>query len=171
MGFRRVSRGLFFGPFIAGAAVSAVIVAMPVAVAAPQVSSLAIKAADAAFSGSFSDASDLAQRSGDPAASKPDELIYLRDHWRTAGYRRIIAFLDAAPNWPLSETLLKRAEYSLYLDNAPTATVLEHFAARVPLSAEGKLALARAVPLPKRFTRRPDSITTPHGRQWSERAH
>ena len=60
MGFRRVSRGLFFGPFIAGAAVSAVIVAMPVAVAAPQVSSLAIKAADAAFSGSFSDASDLA---------------------------------------------------------------------------------------------------------------
>ena len=42
------------------------------------------------------------------------ELLYLRDHWDDAGYGRIMNFLDAAPKWPLAETLMKRAEQSLY---------------------------------------------------------
>src|SRR5438477_566100 len=109
MGFRRVSRALLFASFIAAAAaVPAGIVGIPTALAAPQVSALAVQAANAAFNGRLSEASDLAQRSGDPAAVKLVELINLRDHWRTLGYRRIMGFLDAAPGWPLSETLLKR---------------------------------------------------------------
>jgi soluble lytic murein transglycosylase len=112
--------------------------------AAPQVSRSAISAADAAFKGKYVDAGALAERSGDPAAVKLVELIYLRNHWKEAGYRRIMAFLDAAPKWPLSETLLKRAEQSLYTGRASAETVLAHFEKRKPLSAEGTLALARA---------------------------
>jgi soluble lytic murein transglycosylase len=145
MGFRCVSLRLFLVSFVAAAAtVPAIIAETPVAVAAPQVSKLAVQAADAAFNGRFSEAGDLAQRSGDPAAVKLVELVYLRDHWKTAGYRRIMAFLDAAQGWPLSETLAKRAERSLYVDDASAATILDYFAARAPLSPEGKLALARA---------------------------
>jgi soluble lytic murein transglycosylase len=130
---------------IASAAIApALDLSASIAIAAPQVSKLAVQAADAAFKGRFADAGDLAERSGDEAAVKLVELIYLRDHWKTAGYRRIMTFLDAAHGWPLSETFLKRAERSLYLDSASVSTIREHFTAHAPLSAEGKLALARA---------------------------
>ncbi|MGE3873309.1 MAG: transglycosylase SLT domain-containing protein [Parvibaculaceae bacterium] len=112
--------------------------------AAPQVSQAAVSAVDAAFKGNYADAGAFAERSRDPAAAKLIELIYLRNNWKEAGYRRIMAFLDAAPQWPLSETLLKRAELSLYVSRAPTETILAHFSKRKPLTAAGTLALARA---------------------------
>jgi soluble lytic murein transglycosylase len=109
-----------------------------------QASGLAVDAARAAFKGDYARAGDLAQRSGDQAAVKLVELIYLRHHYKDAGYARIMAFLDAAPKWPLAETLLKRAEHELYADGLGADAVLRHFANRKPLSAEGALALARA---------------------------
>ncbi|HTN96662.1 MAG TPA: transglycosylase SLT domain-containing protein [Nordella sp.] len=112
--------------------------------AAPQVSRSAVNAADAAFNGKYSDAGAFAQQSGDPAAAKLVELIYLRNNWKEAGYGRIMAFLNAAPQWPLSETLLKRAEQSLYVNKASAQTVFAHFEQRRPLTPEGSLALARA---------------------------
>ena len=112
--------------------------------AAPQVSLAAVNAADAAFNGKYQDAGALAEQSGDPVAVKLVEFIYLRNNWKEAGYSRIMAFLNAAPQWPLSETLLRRAEQSLYFGNASAQTVLNHFENRKPLSPEGTLALARA---------------------------
>ena len=85
------------------------------------------------------------QRSGDIAAIKLVELIYLRDHPNDAGYQRIMAFLDAAPNWPLTEALLKRAERSLYVNGEPAELILGHFNKRKPTTAQGSLALARAL--------------------------
>jgi soluble lytic murein transglycosylase len=105
---------------------------------------LAVQAVDSAFKGQYGNAGTLANRSGDPVAKKLVELIYLRDHWNSAGYQRIMSFLDASPRWPLAETLLKRAEYELYTDRLPASVVLNHFASRQPLSPAGKLALARA---------------------------
>ena len=115
------------------------------ALAAPKVSNLAVQAAKAAFAGDYVSAGSLAQRSDDPAAIKLVELIYLRDKPNEAGYARIMAFLDAAPNWPLSESLLKRAERSLYANDEPASLVLEHFGKRQPTTAEGSLAYARAL--------------------------
>jgi soluble lytic murein transglycosylase len=114
------------------------------AIAAPQVSSTAVQAADLALKGRFSDAGSMAQRSGDEAAIKLVELLYLRDHWKDAGYSRIMEFLNAAPKWPMAETLMKRAEQTLYTGHEAPERVLQHFASRKPLSPEGKLALARA---------------------------
>lgn len=115
------------------------------AIAAPNASGLAIQAARAALKGDFIEAGSLAKRSGDEAAIKLVELIYLRDHPNDAGYRRIMAFLDAAPKWPLAESLLKRAERSLYVNSEDPALILAHFAKRQPVTPEGYLALARAL--------------------------
>ncbi len=114
------------------------------AASAAEPSRAAISAVDAAFKGQLSEAQDLAERSGDPAAVKMVELVYLRDKGKLAGYQRIMRFLSDAPNWPLSDTLMKRAEQALYLNREPTETVFAHFADRKPQTSEGMLALARA---------------------------
>ena len=113
-------------------------------IAAPHSTSPAVHAVELALKGEFSDAGPLAQRSGDQAAVKLVELLYLRDHWQDAGYGRIMDFLVAAPKWPLAETLMKRAEQALYANHEPADRILSHFAKRQPLSNEGRLALARA---------------------------
>jgi soluble lytic murein transglycosylase len=137
--------GIIVGVLLAGSAiVPASVLLAPAAYAAPQASSTAIQATDLALKGKFEDAGAMAQRSGDPAAIKLVELIYLRDHWKDAGYARIMDFLRVAPKWPLAETLLKRAEQSLYANNEPGNLVLAHFASHDPATNEGRLALARA---------------------------
>jgi soluble lytic murein transglycosylase len=116
----------------------------PPALAQPQISGLAVDAARQALRGNFSDAGELANRSGDPAAVKLVELLYLREHWKDAGYARIIAFLNAAPKWPLAETLMRRAEQTLYTNQEPVGVIQAYFANRQPVSNEGRLAMARA---------------------------
>jgi len=113
--------------------------------AASEPSSAAVEAARLAIKGDFVAAGQAAERSGDSAAIKLVELIFLRDHPNDAGYQRILAFLDSAPNWPLSEALLKRAERSLYVNNDSPELILQHFARRKPVTDEGSLALARAL--------------------------
>jgi soluble lytic murein transglycosylase len=142
---RRLAGGVWVGVCLCTVSLSAISLASTAsfAVAASQ-SSAAVQAADLAFKGRYGDAGSLAQRSGDQAAIKLVELLYLRDHWKDAGYERIMDFLNSAPKWPLAETLIKRAEQELYKDRAPADKVLSHFAQRKPLSPEGKLALARA---------------------------
>ena len=113
--------------------------------AASEPSSQAIQAAKLAIKGDFVAAGEAAQRSGDQAAIKLVELIYLRDHPNDAGYQRILNFLETAPKWPLSESLLKRAERSLYVNKESSELILAHFAQRKPVTDEGSLALARAL--------------------------
>ncbi|MBM3520544.1 MAG: lytic transglycosylase domain-containing protein, partial [Alphaproteobacteria bacterium] len=110
----------------------------------PEPSALAIEAAKLALAGNFIDAGATAARSGDEAAIKLVELIYLRDRPKDAGHGRIMDFLVSAPGWPLQESLLKRAERALYANKEPAPAILDHFAKRKPLTAEGQLALARA---------------------------
>jgi soluble lytic murein transglycosylase len=143
-----------FGRFAFGVVVSSLLLGtmlappeagfQPVAAEASQPSANAIEATKLALKGNFIDAGKLAERSGDAAAIKLVELLYLRDHWKDAGYARIMDFLNAAPKWPLAETLNKRAENALYVQREPADVVLSHFAKRKPASPEGMLALARA---------------------------
>jgi soluble lytic murein transglycosylase len=135
---------------VALAAATATATASPHAItssaqAAPKVSGLAVQAAKLALKGEFVEAGATAQRSGDAAAIKLVELLYLRDHPNDAGYRRIMDFLDAAPGWPLTESLLKRAERSLYVNGEPPDVIIGHFSKRKPTTAQGALALARAL--------------------------
>lgn len=143
--FRCLAGGMCVSVLLGTVSISAALLVEPIsAIAAPQVSSSAVQAADLAIKGRFSDAGAAAARSGDQAAVKLVELFYLKEHWKDAGYSRIMDFLNAAPKWPLAETFMKRAEQALYQGREPASLVLQHFANRKPLSAEGKLALARA---------------------------
>ena len=137
---------LVFGAVLMSSALVplAVVLSPAVALAAKEAKSPAVHAIELALKGEFSDAGPLAQRSGDEAAIKLVELLYLRDHWQDAGYSRIMDFLTAAPKWPLAETLMKRAEQTLYANRESADRILSHFGKRKPLSIEGKLALARA---------------------------
>jgi soluble lytic murein transglycosylase len=120
------------------------LVASPPALADPQVSDLAVKAAKLALAGKFVEAGAAAEQSHDQAAIKLVELIYLRDHPNDAGYGRIMDFVNSAPLWPLTDSLIKRAERTLYYNNEPKELILAHFAKRKPVTDEGALALARA---------------------------
>lgn len=129
--------------FLKGLLAATAVVAMPFA-AGPAVAAAGVDAIRLALKGDFQTAGPLAANSGDAAAVKLVELIYLRDKGAKAGYGRIMNFLDAAPKWPLTETLLKRAEQALYESGDRSGTVLEHFAKRKPQTSYGNLALARA---------------------------
>ena len=114
------------------------------ALADTQPSNLAVEAAQLALKGDFEGAGQMAARSHDEAAIKLVELIFLRDRPNDAGYSRIMDFLNVAPKWPLTESLMKRAERALYTNNEGARMVLDHFANRTPVTLEGALALARA---------------------------
>ena len=133
--------------FLSGIGATAALSFTPFVIATPALampSSLAIDAAKKALSGDYQAAGELAQQSGDNAAIRFVEMLYLRDHGSEAGYARIMAFLDAAPNWPLEQTLRKRAEMALYDNSGSADAVLAHFGGRDPVTPYGSLALARA---------------------------
>jgi soluble lytic murein transglycosylase len=106
---------------------------------------MAIAAVKEALRGNFTDAGAFAERSGDGAAVKLVELLYLKDHGKDVGFQRIRDFQAAAPKWPLSETLKKRAEQSLFQTPESPETVTAYFDKNETLTAEGHAAHARAL--------------------------
>ena len=143
---RSVGLRIAFAAMISGAALGG-LTPLPLAAvsaSAAEIGRSAIEAVDLAYKGRFIEAGDAAARSGDPAAQKLVELLYLKEQWKDAGYQRIMDFTAAAPKWPLTETLAKNAERALYANGAPANVVLAHFSSRKTLTPEGALALARA---------------------------
>jgi soluble lytic murein transglycosylase len=81
----------------------------------------------------------------DPVAGKLAEWIILRSDDNGASVERYRAFLSANPSWPSQSFLRRRAEAALWDDHRDDATVLAWFANETPLSAKGRLSLARAL--------------------------
>jgi soluble lytic murein transglycosylase len=120
----------------------------PFAIAPPAVeaaNAMAVAAVKEALRGNFTDAGAFAERSNDSAAVKLVELIFLRDQGGRVGFQRIRDFQAAAPKWPLSDTLKKRAEQNLFLSPEAAETVVGYFAETDALSAAGHAAHARAL--------------------------
>jgi soluble lytic murein transglycosylase len=109
------------------------------------VDAMAVAAVKEALLGNFTDAGAFADLSGDAAAIKLVELIFLRDQGGNVGFQRIRDFQAAAPKWPLSDTLKKRAEQNLFLRSESPEIVVSYFAQMDALSAEGHAAHARAL--------------------------
>jgi soluble lytic murein transglycosylase len=78
----------------------------------------------------------------DPAAQKLVEWYILRHSETTANFNRYAAFLAANPEWPSAVQLRRRAEARLWQERSDAATV-RGFTGETPISARGKLALAR----------------------------
>jgi len=82
---------------------------------------------------------------GDPVARKLAEWIILRSSDNGASVERYRAFIAANPSWPSQTFMRRRAEAALWDDRRDDATVLAWFQNETPLSAKGRLVLARAL--------------------------
>jgi len=88
-------------------------------------------------------ATDVRNKIADPAAQKLVEWYILRHPETIAPFSRYAAFIAANPVWPSAALLRRRAEARLWEQRIDAATV-RGFTGDRPLSAKGKLALARA---------------------------
>ena len=91
-----------------------------------------------------SEALALAATIDDPVARKLVEWIMLRDSDSPAGFDRYAAFIQANADWPSIASLRRRAEARLWQERRDASTV-RRFLGRQPVSAVGRLALARVL--------------------------
>src|SRR5690349_11146107 len=95
--------------------------------------------------GKSDQASGLQASIHDPVARKVIEWAVLRSDDTLAGFDRYVAFMTANPSWPSFTVLRRRAESTLWEERRDPATVRAFFATSKPVTAKGRLALARAL--------------------------
>jgi soluble lytic murein transglycosylase len=91
------------------------------------------------------EATQLEATISDPVARKLAEWIILRSDNNNATVERYRAFLSANPSWPSQTFLRRRLEAALWDDHREDAVVWSWFESESPLSAKGRIALARAM--------------------------
>ena len=92
----------------------------------------------------FSEATALAATIDDPIARKLIEWVLLREPDSPAGFDRYAAFIQTNADWPSITWLRRRAEARLWQERREPSTV-RRFLGRQPVSAIGRLALARVL--------------------------
>ena len=91
------------------------------------------------------EATQLEATISDPVAKKLAEWIILRSDNNNATVERYRAFVSANPSWPSQSFLRRRLEAALWDDHREDAVVWSWFESESPLSAKGRIALARAM--------------------------
>ncbi len=99
------------------------------------------QAIELARKGKFGDATRLSASIADRVARKLIEWAALRSS-DAAGFYRYSAFIQANPTWPSLPLLRRRAELKLWQE-LPDAATVRRFIGGQPVSAFGRLALAR----------------------------
>jgi len=102
------------------------------------------EAIDLARKAKTDEATATRNRIADPAGQKLVEWFILRHPETTANFSRYAAFLTANPEWPSAASLRRRAEARLWQERSD-ATTVRSFTGDRPISARGKLALARVL--------------------------
>jgi soluble lytic murein transglycosylase len=87
----------------------------------------------------------LALPARDPAARALIQWLAIRLTPKDIGFARTAGFIREHPDWPNQIYMRRRAERLLYDDKPDAKIVRGYFAKDVPVSGEGKLALARAL--------------------------
>jgi soluble lytic murein transglycosylase len=91
------------------------------------------------------EATQLEATISDPVAKKLAEWIILRSDNNNATVERYRAFVSANPSWPSQSFLRRRLEAALWDDHREDAVVWSWFESESPLSAKGRIALARVM--------------------------
>src|SRR5262245_42231944 len=81
----------------------------------------------------------------DPVARKLSEWLILRSDNNNVTVERYRAFLTANPSWPSQTFLRRRLEAALWDDKREDAAIWSWFENESPVSAKGRLALAKAM--------------------------
>ncbi len=103
------------------------------------------RAIDALRSRGADEATRIESSISDPVARKLVEWSVLRDGDNGAEFSRYAAFIAANPTWPSVAMFRRRAEAMLWVEDASPAKVRSYFNGAPPLSAKGRLVLARAL--------------------------
>ena len=111
--------------------------------ASPAARAAGRQALAAAQAGRFSDAESLAQ-SADPLAQKLVTWMRMQSRGGAATGPEIAAWLEANPDWPLPETIARRAEEALAVE-PDDAVVLRHFSRIPPRGVEAAQRYADAL--------------------------
>jgi soluble lytic murein transglycosylase len=91
------------------------------------------------------DATQAEAAISDPVAHKLAEWLILRSDNNNATVERYRAFLSANPSWPSQTFLRRRLEASLWDDQRDDSVVWSWFENESPISAKGRLALAKVM--------------------------
>ena len=91
------------------------------------------------------DATQVRDTITDPVAQKLAEWLILRSEDNGVPAERYRAFIIANPSWPSLNLFRRRGEATLWDDRREDAAVTSWFSTETPLSAKGKLCLARAL--------------------------
>jgi soluble lytic murein transglycosylase len=91
------------------------------------------------------DASQTVAAISDPVARKLGEWLILRSDNNNVTVERYRAFIAANPSWPSQTFLRRRLEAALWDDKREDAAVWSWFENESPVSAKGRLALAKAM--------------------------
>jgi peptidoglycan lytic transglycosylase len=91
------------------------------------------------------DASQTLATISDPVARKLGEWLILRSDNNNVTVERYRAFLAANPSWPSQTFLRRRLEAALWDDKRDDATIWSWFENESPVSAKGRLALAKVM--------------------------
>lgn len=123
---------------------------MPAAVAATTSTSQADKDAlenviDLVRKQKAADATQIQASISDPVARKLAEWLILRSDNNGASVERYRGFITANPSWPSQIFMRRRIEAALWDDRRDDATVSSWFESQSPVSAKGKLVLAKAM--------------------------
>jgi soluble lytic murein transglycosylase len=103
------------------------------------------KAIDLARRGRGNEATAIANAVTDPVAAKLIEWMVLRSENGDFDFQRYAGFAAANPGWPNITQFRRKAEAALWQNGVNDTVVRRYFATTKPLTAKGKLALARAV--------------------------
>ncbi len=96
--------------------------------------------------GKHGEAGALAGSATDPVAAKLIEWLVLRAENDDFDFQRYAGFVAANPGWPNVNQFRRKAEAALWQNGVNDAVVRRHFSGSTrPLTAKGKLALARAL--------------------------
>jgi soluble lytic murein transglycosylase len=91
------------------------------------------------------DATQAEAAISDPVARKLAEWLILRSDNNNVTVERYRAFITANPSWPSQTFLRRRLEAALWDDKREDAAIWSWFENESPISAKGRLALAKAM--------------------------
>jgi len=91
------------------------------------------------------EASQTVSTISDPVARKLGEWLILRSDNNNVTVERYRAFVAANPSWPSQTFLRRRLEAALWDDKREDAAIWSWFENESPISAKGRLALAKAM--------------------------
>jgi soluble lytic murein transglycosylase len=91
------------------------------------------------------EATQLAASIEDPVAKKLAEWLILRSENNSVTVERYRAFLAQNPSWPSQTFLRRRLEAALWDDKRDDAAIWAWFENQSPISAKGRLSLAKAM--------------------------